>query len=177
LQTFFGHVVGPEAFYRLGASGQQVDAAKDELPLAARIRGVDDGLDVVIKQEVADDLVLLGRLRQDAQGETRRQHGQLAHGPAAGPGRVLLGRFGDVDQMPHGPGDYVSRTLQKAVPASLDAKDTCQLAGHGGLFGYDQRSGHMNLFTRDRRATLRTCVIAAGFSSRKNPCARECAGI
>ena len=159
-QPFADRLVGqagdPQALDGLTAAGMLVDEAEDMLPLAAGIRGADDGLGIGGVEQPFDDPQLAGRPLARAQLPVLRDHGQLGQGPARRPGAAIVVGLGEVNQMAQGPGDAVATPLQIPLPPPAGAQHPGQVAGNAGFFGKDEdaHGGRVQSPSRTRFASL-----------------------
>ena len=136
----------PQPLERLVAFEVLVDVAEDELALAPRVGGHDQGVRPL--EAAPDDVELapvavVGRpgpgLRvpgvPDPQAEGVRDHGQVLGPP---PRRVAVGLRGfQLHQVPEGVGDQVAAALQVAVPPFVRPHDPCDVPRDGGLLRDD----------------------------------------
>ena len=139
------HGLQPQALHRfaqrLAATGVLLDQAKDQLTLAARVAGVDQGAHVFALGEFDHRVQARFGFVDRLQIKEGRQHRQVGKAPFAALHIELLGR-GDFHQMAHGRGDHIALVLKVIVVFLELAHHRCQsthdVLGHRGLLGNDQ---------------------------------------
>ena len=161
------HGLQPQALdrfvQRFFATGVLLDQAEDELALAARVTGVDDGVHVLalglFDHGGQTGLGFLNRL----QIEIGRDDGQVGKAPFAALDVKFFGRL-DFHQVTHGAGDHISVIFKMIVVLFKFARSRCQGANdvlrHRGLLSDDQCFTHalVSLSTIRRLARARAHV-------------------
>jgi hypothetical protein len=131
----------PEAQDRLAAARGLIDVAKDQLALAAGVRGTDHPLHLGRVEDLFDRLELLMGVLGHDERPVLRKHGELAAVPALPVGPDLP-RLGQSNEMADRPGHRVAIAIEAPWPALLRSQDLREVPGDGRLFGKNGDSAH-----------------------------------
>ena len=141
----FRHRRQPEAVHRLVHAGGLEHVGEDELALAPGVAGVHDALYLGILHQLVDRLQLLrGPVVDRHQLEVLGHDREVRVAPLAQL-RVVRVRLGEPHQMAHRPGDHelVAHQMGLVLRLRIGARQRRRdIAGDGGLLGYDERLGH-----------------------------------
>jgi hypothetical protein len=96
-----GHRLQPQALHRLVGAGMLGDETEDQLPLAARVTGVDQAGDVLALDQAGEQLEPVLGLLDRVECEVRRNDRQVGEGPFAALDLEFLGH-GQLEQMTDG---------------------------------------------------------------------------
>ena len=108
------HAGDPQPLHRLGASGQMVGGAENQLSLPASVAGVHHLGHVLPAQQGPQGVELAPFLLPDSKAPAFRQDGQILPPPLAVPG-VIGRRLGQLRQMPHAPAHQPAPALHVAL--------------------------------------------------------------
>ena len=134
----------------LSAAGLLDEVVEDQLALAPGVAGVDDAVDVVAAQQVADDgHLLLRALVAHDELEAARHDRQIGHAPLLVLVVVLVG-LGELDEVADGPRDDVLGALEPArrvlarprVLLERPRQHAREVLPDGRLLGDDERLAH-----------------------------------
>ena len=128
------HAADPQTGDGLGAAGQGVDRAEDQLPLPPGVAGVDHLGHVLPPQEGAQHVKLVPLVPGDGKTPALRQDGQILQ-PPLGVVRVVGGGVRQLRQMPQAPAHQPAAALQITGPPLICPQDGGQRLGHRGLLG------------------------------------------
>ena len=127
------HGGNPQPGNGLGAACQGIDRAENQLPLAARVTGVDHLGHVLPPQQGPQGVELVPLVRADGEFPVFRQDGQVLL-PPLGVGRVIRGGVRQLRQMPHTPAHQPAVSFQIPLPALSCPQHSGQTLGYRGLF-------------------------------------------
>ena len=127
------HGGNPQPGDGLGAACQGIDRAENQLPLAARVAGIDHLGHVLPPKEGPQYVKLVPLVLGDGKPPALRQDGQVLL-PPLGVGRVIRGGVRQLRQMPHTPAHQPAVSFQIPLPALSSPQHGGQTLGYRGLF-------------------------------------------
>jgi hypothetical protein len=140
-----GHRGEPETLDRRLLLGRLVDVGEDQLPLAARVAGVDHEVDVLARHQPVDGVqLLLGAIVVRHELELLGDDREIRVAPLLQLG-VIGVRLRQPDEVPHCPRDHVVLALEARLVLRLgEAAGECpgDVPGHGRLLCDDQCLAH-----------------------------------
>ena len=131
------HAGDPQPFHGLGADGEGIDGAEDQLALPPGIAGVDDLGYLIAPHKLPQKVKLPALVLGDGVAPGLGQDGQILAAPFAV--LFIVGvSGGKLRQMSETPGNDVSVSDETAVLAPMSAENGCDCLAHRGLFRYDE---------------------------------------
>jgi hypothetical protein len=155
------HRLQPQALDRFFAFRMAHDVTENELPLAARVAGIDDTRDVLALEQLDEEPEALFRALDGPEIEVRGNHRQVCEGPLASLDLYALGR-NQLQQVPDRGRKHVLAALVVVAVAREAAESAGDVVRHGRFFGDDELFGHGKAKTaRDRIAVIRSVLREA----------------
>ena len=142
-----GHGLHPQALDRLFAARGVHDVTENQLPLAAGVAGIDEGVHVLALHQAGQDLVTVLALLDGVQFEDFRQNGQAGEAPADL--FAVHHRHPQLQQMAHGAGNDMRLVfipvlfLRERLHAGGFGQRAGEIGGDAGLLGNNQGFGHV----------------------------------